>query len=1336
MSTQIDRLEVEISSNSGGAAAGIDALAASLGKLKQNGTISVAVKNLNNLTSTLKGMTSVASNASKISSLADSMMKLKSVGSTGTGVKKLAESLQALKGADFSIIPKIADAVAPLSAVKSGGFGTIVNALAKLNKVTDSLDDGSIARFAERVERLNTVLGPLAMKCTSIKEAFRGINLKAKTASGGIKTLNTEVKVGVLNMSNFVIVMQGVISTLRPLINLLSSTISDAMEWDGISQRFGRGFGNQAGEVYAWIQRLNKEMGINVQQFMQYSSTFATMLKGFGVGVKDSAQMALGYTELTYDIWAGYNDIYKNFSDAADAVRSAIAGEVEPIRRAGFTIVESTLEQTAANYGLQISLENATEAQKSYLRYLTLVDQAKAQNLVGTYANELNTAEGVMRTFAQQLKTLAQTFGSVFLPILVKVMPWLSAFVELLGEAIIALANFFGVEIQKVDFGGAGGLGNIGDAADDATGSLDDTTGAIKDTTDALKDLKKATVGIDELNVISPPTTSNANGGGGNGLGGVGADGVLGDLGVGSLWDEAIFDMIGDQVDKIKEKIKEWLPVIEAVGGALAGLGIATLLKNLGDALEKMNLLQKLFATVATVAIEAALVFTFADKYLESGNFLYLIGEALVTAAAGYLMFRAWGPGGAVLALGVSILAQIAAITMSLADGTVSLSSPELWTQALVTVLTGGLGGAIIAKHTAFFAKEGLVIGLATTLSLTMIGINYGAIESGEIDTNSFESWLMQAVSVAGAGMTGFTVGKALAGTTSGGKTGMMIGVTVGLVLNLASVVGAKGEDFGNNFSDWLNTAITGAMTLVTGAKLWEIAGPAIKTAITSLGGKIGAWLAGGGASSVVSAISAAGPWAILVGLVVGAITLSFVEYDFTDMGRTVGEKIGNAFKWCFENLSPIGLAIKLGNWLMTELDVETIWEAIKVLFKEETWTEKIFPAIENIFTSVFEWCGERLRNLAGNIGEFQDGLLEGLGKAFNIDLSSLDFLTFNNWGDMIASLIPVTAIFNMLFDIGKQIFPGLWEGIKSKWESLKTWVKGLFDDFIQWCKDILGIHSPSTKFAAIGKDIINGLLSTLSVDALKQRLTDMWNRAKSWWNSAKGVLSTYTPSIGSIKDKLSSAWNTAKTWWNKSKGALSTYTPSIGSIYAKLKTAWTNAKNWWNKSKGSMSYTPTIGSIKDKLKSAWSTAKSWWNGNVKLSVPSMSFKVTYSNPSNSVKKAIVNALGLSGWPKLSFAANGGMFDAGSLIWAGEAGAEVVANAGGGKTGVMNVDQMQEAVYEGVYAAVMAAVRAGNGNGGGQAVNVYLDGKQITSVVEQRQRERGASIMGSQVYAY
>jgi hypothetical protein len=270
----------------------------------------------------------------------------------------------------------------------------------------------------------------------------------------------------------------------------------------------------------------------------------------------------------------------------------------------------------------------------------------------------------------------------------------------------------------------------------------------------------------------------------------------------------------------------------------------------------------------------------------------------------------------------------------------------------------------------------------------------------------------------------------------------------------------------------------------------------------------------------------------------------------------------------------------------------------------------------------------------------------------------------------------------------------------------------------------------------SIGKHIMTGISNGMDANpmtsALKDKLVSMWNTAKSWWDK-KGNLATYTPSIGKIWEKLKSAWTSAKDWWNKSRSNLS-YTPSIGSISSKLSSAWTAAKNWWNKSRSSLSYTPSIGSIRDKVKSAWNTAKSWWNSNAKLST-----KLNISVPKIKVNWATASAFGKEfRYPtgfKLDFAANGGIFDAGSLIWAGERGAEIVANAGGGKTGVMNVQQMQDAVYEGVYAAVSAAMR-GNGGGGSQEFHVYIDGREVTTTVERHQRERGASIMGNEVYAY
>ena len=1163
MPTTIDSLQIEIQSNSTSAASGIRDLATSLESLKKIGSVNSVVKNLNNLSAATKGFNASDSATSSLAKLAQRLEALRNVGSiakVGTNLSKLAASLKSVDDVNLDgtaqKIKDIAAAVSPLSNVKSGGINTMMLGLKKINDVTKSLDDKTLGDFKLKVDQLSASLTPLSQKMTTVAAGFKAINSKARSAGSGVKHMSVNVKSATLNFSTMYYTAQSIIGVLQRVVQMFVDVTEQAIEWDGIATRFGRGFGSQAQETYEWIQRLNKEMGINVQQFMQYSSVYATMLKGFGVANEDASKMALGYTELTYDIWAGYNDIYKSYADAADAVKSAIAGEVEPIRRAGFTIVESTLERTAANHGLNISLEKATESQKSYLRYLTLVDQAHKQNLVGTYAKELNTAEGLMRTFSQQLKSLAQAFGSLFLPVLVKVMPYLQAFVELLEEGVRWIAGFFGIEIRPVDWSSYNALGDIADSSDMATDSLGDTGDAIDDTTKKLKELKNATLGIDELNIISPPTQnagSSGSGGSGAAGGGIG-DGFAG-LDVDSLWDESIFDNIQSKVDDIKQKLKDWLPVIETVGLALAGLALTHFLDDISKAISGMSTLGKVSAVITIAAVVGKIVWDLTGAYLEGGDpkdWLKILGTTVIGTALAYWIGGAVGAG---LVLTTAGIVELTRLAVELKAGTVDWGDTQTW----VTAITGGLStllGAGVLKKSGLFQNIGKMI--------------VSALETGYLKSLYAIDWLKKLGTVLVSGFGGI-------------------------------------------------------------AKWVPKLGTAIWTGLKGLGAAIAAHPFIAAAIAIVAAI-------------VGAIVLAIVDYDFTQIGYKLGHALGSALK-------------KVGSFFGTV----------------GNWFVSVGKGIWNGITAAIDWCKKNIN-------------LESIKKFF--------VFIFNpeNWKNVIIPKIK---------QVGKDIIDGLWNGLKNGWNNLKNNIKEFCSGFVKGFKDALGIHSPSKKFADIGKNCIDGLKGALSLNA--------------------------------IRDRIKSMWTTAKTWWSKSKGALSTYTPSIGSIKSKLSSAWSSAKTWWNKSKGKMSYTPSIGSIKSKVQSAWNTAKSWWNKNAKLST-----KLNIKTPKISIDWGEVKAFGKSfRYPKgfdLKFAANGGMFNAGSLIWAGERGAEVVANAGGGKTGVMNIEQMQEAVYQGVYAALMATRGGSDGDGGN--INVYLDGKLVSRSVEKAQRERGASIMGKEVFAY
>lgn len=86
--------------------------------------------------------------------------------------------------------------------------------------------------------------------------------------------------------------------------------------------------------------------------------------------------------------------------------------------------------------------------------------------------------------------------------------------------------------------------------------------------------------------------------------------------------------------------------------------------------------------------------------------------------------------------------------------------------------------------------------------------------------------------------------------------------------------------------------------------------------------------------------------------------------------------------------------------------------------------------------------------------------------------------------------------------------------------------------------------------------------------------------------------------------------------------------------------------------------------------------------------------------------------------------ASGGIPDVGTLFYAGEAGAEIVANGRSGGTGVMNMQQMQDAVASGNMEVVNALYSIANmlsADIRNKDTNIYLDGAEIGRSVSQYQ---------------
>jgi hypothetical protein len=305
-----------------------------------------------------------------------------------------------------------------------------------------------------------------------------------------------------------------------------------------------------------------------------------------------------------------------------------------------------------------------------------------------------------------------------------------------------------------------------------------------------------------------------------------------------------------------------------------------------------------------------------------------------------------------------------------------------------------------------------------------------------------------------------------------------------------------------------------------------------------------------------------------------------------------------------------------------------------------------------------------------------------------------------------------------------------LWNGIKTAATNAWNGIKSVYTAVKNWFNTT--VIQPVSAFFT---NLWNGIKTTATTawNGIKTVAVNAWNGIKSVYTTVKTWFTTnISQPIGNLFTNLWNGFtNAAKNAWAGVKSVFS----AVGSFF---KTTFQNA---WQ---GVVNVFSVAGNIFTNIKNGIVSAfKSVVNGLIKgiNSVVAVPFRAI-NTALNLVKN--IKILGLTPFanirtisiPSIPLLAQGGVVDAGQLFVAREAGAELVGNVGR-KTAVMNNDQIVDSVSQGVYQAVVAAMRANSSNEGGtQSVNVYLDGKQVYASMEQRRKERGASLMGNQVYSY
>ena len=583
----ITSLSVEISAESQGAELNIDKLATAISNLRTKGNVTKVVNSLDRLSASISALKSASAGLSGLDKLTGFLDKLsgtdlsasaKSINSVGNAIKKIAAV--DIGGLDLSGLSgkmsELQSGLSPLAGLDvSGlkGIGSAINALGKIPGLTNKLDSSTLDAFAKACEKISTSLTPLASQLDKVGNAFAKLPpqlSKVVTQANRVTAANEKQRKSYLSLSNqvngFMRNMAKLVS-LKAIADYLGNAVAKFNDFYEATNLFGVSMKGLTGEADNFIQKMQTLLGIDPTEAMNNMATIQGLTTSFGLTSDKAYILSKNLTQLGYDLSSLKNIPVK---EAFTKLQAAISGELEPIRRLGVDISNARLQQELYALGITTSISKLSQADKAILRYITIMKQTG--DAQGDLARTLNSPANQIRILQAQLSELARAVGSVLYPALKSILPPLIAAVELVKEFVQWIAKLMGV--KTVDFPD---MSKTSASVEDTSDALDNAAASAGKAKKALKDY---TMGFDELNIIDPNKGNKSSSGGVTGN-------ILGDV------DLSQYDMfkqynseLAEQIDSVKQKIKDMLPTIGAVGAAFAAWQIS---KALLDALDKIK---------------------------------------------------------------------------------------------------------------------------------------------------------------------------------------------------------------------------------------------------------------------------------------------------------------------------------------------------------------------------------------------------------------------------------------------------------------------------------------------------------------------------------------------------------------------------------------------------------------------------------------------------------------------------------------------------------------------------------------------------------------------------
>lgn len=305
-------------------------------------------------------------------------------------------------------------------------------------------------------------------------------------------------------------------------------------------------------------------LGLDPEKTMQYQATFAQMASSMGDTSETALKLSNALTMIGADLASVRN---MDFEDVWQDMASGLTGMSRAMDKYGINIRNANMQQELYNLGIDTSISKLSQADKTILRTIILLNNSKYA--WADLSNTINQPANQIRMLQSNFASLGRTIGSLFIPILQTVLPYINAIVIAIQRMFAYIAKLLGIKLSNFVSSTGGISVDTSNIADD----MDNTSDSIDTANKNAKKLKKtlSVLSFDELNQLndnsdSGSTSNPSSGSGKGGLGHIGAlDAALDDAlsAYQKAWDEA-FKKMSNRANEMADAIvnafkrKDW----------------------------------------------------------------------------------------------------------------------------------------------------------------------------------------------------------------------------------------------------------------------------------------------------------------------------------------------------------------------------------------------------------------------------------------------------------------------------------------------------------------------------------------------------------------------------------------------------------------------------------------------------------------------------------------------------------------------------------------------------------------------------------------------------------